>query len=302
MDESKGPLGHIAALATVTIWGGSFLAIVTLLNDFSPFEIIFFRFLLATAMLYLIYPKPMGKLTRKQHLTFAGAGFAGVTVYFLMQDFALIHTQASNVGVIVAVSPMFTGLLAWMLRRSGRPSGWFFLGFFVAICGISAIRFSEQTLSINALGDFLAVLAALSWAVYCMFTERISGFGYHTIQTTRRIFLYGLAFLTPTMLLSDFSFDISRFATVPNIASILFLGIGPSALCFVFWNFAVKRLGPVKTTLYIYLVPLITVVVAVSFLDEVLSTVQIIGIALAISGLLISNIKSKAPTTKTLEG
>ena len=68
--------------------------------------------------------------------------------------------------------------------------------------------------------------------------------------------------------LFNFKLDLSRFANMTYLLNILFLGLGASALCFVTWNFAVKILGAVKTSICIYLVPVITVVASVLIIHE----------------------------------
>ncbi|MCL2367413.1 MAG: DMT family transporter, partial [Oscillospiraceae bacterium] len=96
---NKQFLGHIMAMISIFVWGFSYVPIVVLLREFSPFEILFFRFALAVVALYLIYPKRMKKTTRREELLFAAAGLSGVTLYFLLQDFALLNAAVSNVGV-----------------------------------------------------------------------------------------------------------------------------------------------------------------------------------------------------------
>ena len=292
--KNKHLLGHIAALGTICVWGFAYVAIVILLRAFTPVEILLFRFTLAAAALYIIYPKSMGKTTWRQELHFAGAGLAGVTLYFLMQDFALLNTTASNVGVIVAVAPVFTALLSWRLLRDSRPAGTFFLGAVIALGGLGLVSFAGNRVELNPLGDFLAVFAALCWAVYCVITKKINGFGFHIIQTTRRIFLYGLLFLIPALLAMDFRLGLERFTEPQNVASFLFLGLGASAACFVFWNFSVQQLGPAKTSVYIYLVPLVTVTASVLLLGESVGLLKGIGIVFALAGLVISNRRGAA--------
>jgi len=293
LSESKTLLGHIAALTCICVWGVSFVMIVTLLQSFTPVEILLFRFGLAMLALHLIYPKRMGKTTRKQELFFAAAGLTGVVSYFLAQDFALLYTAASNVSVIVAISPVFTVFLTWWFLRKGRPRGVFFLGAALAVGGIALINFAGRQLELHPAGDFLAVLAALSWAVYSVLMKRIGGFGYHTIQATRRVFLYGLLFLIPVLLLSDVRLGLERFLELPNLGSILYLGLGASAVCFVLWNFALDQLGPVKVSVYVYLVPLVGVVASVLFLGETLTWLSVSGIVLVLAGLALSNRKPR---------
>ncbi|MCL2569286.1 MAG: DMT family transporter [Oscillospiraceae bacterium] len=299
--EKKQWLGHIAVLTAVCIWGFAFVPIVVALRSFTPAELLFYRFSLATAALYLIYPKSMGKTTWRQELLFAAAGLTGVTMFFLLQDFALLVTAASNVGVIAAVSPMFTALLSWGFLNTGRPAKAFFLGAGMALFGIALISFSGSRLELSPIGDFLAVLMALCWAVYCIFTKQIAAFGYHVIQTTRRIFLYGLFFLLLILFFLDFRLGIERFLEPVNLASMLFLGFGPSALCFVLWGYGVKQLGPTKTSVYLYLIPLVSVVASVLFLGERIIWMNALGILLALLGLVVSNRKARQAETVLVE-
>lgn len=73
-----------------------------------------------------------------------------------------------------------------------------------------------------------------------------------------------------------------------NLFNLLYLGIGASALCFVLWNWAVKLLGAVKSSVYIYLTPVITVATAYIVLDEQLAPVALCGVFLTLAGLVVS--------------
>ena len=76
-----------------------------------------------------------------------------------------------------------------------------------------------------------------------------------------------------------------------NLFNILFLGLGASALCFVTWNSAVRILGAVKTSVYIYMVPVITVTTSVIILREEITRIAVFGIVLTLAGLFISENK-----------
>lgn len=98
--------------------------------------------------------------------------------------------------------------------------------------------------------------------------------------------------MMPLVLLSDFNFNLSRLADLSNLLNMLYLGVGASALCFVTWNFALKQLGAVKTSIYIYMVPVITVTTAAIILKEALTPAAIAGTILTTFGLIISEFKS----------
>jgi len=281
--------GHISAVITILIWGTTFISTKVLLNSFSPIEILFYRFLIGFLILFLIYPHRMKTNGLKQELLLIGAGLTGVTLYFLLENIALTYTMASNVGVIISIAPIVTAIVAHFFLKSEKLHSNFFIGFLTSIVGIALITFNGSfALDLNPLGDILAMLAAILWAVYSIITRRISQLGYNTIQTTRRTFLYGLIFMLPALYIFKFQWGFDRFTQPINLLNILFLGFGASALCFVTWNTAVKTLGAVRTSVYIYMVPVITIVTSMVVLQEKITGIAFVGIVLTLLGLLLS--------------
>lgn len=285
----KKQTGHLAALLTILIWGTTFISTKILLEDFQPVEILFFRFVMGYVILLAVYPHRLEKLSRQQEMTFIAAGFCGVCLYYLLENVALTYTMASNVGVIISVAPFLTAILAHLFMKSEEKLQMnFFIGFIVAMIGIMLISFNGSQLKLNPLGDILAFAAAFVWACYSILTKKVSSFGLPVILTTRRTFFYGVLFMMPALFLFDFQLDMSRFTDMNNLLNILYLGIGASALCFATWNYAVKMLGAIKTSIYIYMVPVITVITSVLVLKEMATWISIVGTVLAVAGLFLS--------------
>ena len=94
--------------------------------------------------------------------------------------------------------------------------------------------------------------------------------------------------MLPVLALSGARPDLACLLDPVDLGNLLFLGLGASALCFVTWNFAVKELGAVKTSVYIYLVPVITVAASVAILDEPFTWMTGVGMALTLMGLFLS--------------
>ncbi len=283
--------GHVAALFTLIVWGTTYISTKVLLKDFQPVEILLFRFVMGLIALFIAYPHTLKWTTTKQEVTFALAGLSGLTMYYLLENVALTYTSASNVGVIISVAPFFTAVLSGIFLKEEKPSWSFYLGFVVAMGGICIISFNGAELNLNPRGDFLALVAAFVWALYAVLSKKIAGYGYNIIQSTRRIFTYGIIFMLPCLFFFDFRLDLSRFSNGVNLLNMLYLGICASAVCFVTWNFAVKVLGAVKTSAYIYASPVITVVMSVIILKERVNALSATGIALTLAGLLLSDVK-----------
>lgn len=280
--------GHCAAFLTILIWGMTFISTKVLLADFLPIEILFFRFIIGFFTLFLLSPRRLKTKSIQEELTFAMAGLTGICLYYLLENIALTYTLASNVGVIISIAPFFTAMLSHFMLKEKNLQGTFFIGFLLAMAGIYLISFQGAQVKVNPLGDLLAIFAALLWAVYAVLSKKITGFSYATIPATKKIFFYGLLWMLPVVIYTGAPIQPDRFFNGINLCNLLFLGLGASALCFVTWNFSVKVLGPIRTSIYIYLVPVITVITSVLILHEALTTNALIGTALILVGLGIS--------------
>ena len=288
MNHDKTPTGHLAAFITILIWGTTFISTKVLLETFSPVEILFIRFVMGYLALWLVCPRTLKLDSRRQEPLFMAAGLCGITMYYLLENIALTFTLASNVGVIISIAPFFTAILSCLFLGGTRPGRQFFIGFLLAMAGIFLLSFGSSSLSINPMGDILAVAAAIIWAVYSTLTKKIRALCYGTIHTTRRTYFYGLIFMIPALALMDFNVSLSQVTSPLNLCNLLFLGLGASALCFVTWNLAVKILGSVRTSVYIYMVPVITTVSSALVLKEPVTMTAVCGIALTLAGLFLS--------------
>ena len=288
--------GHIAASTSVLIWGITFISTKVLLEDFTPIEILFYRFVFAYLLLFILSPKVIRPKKDKSELLYAAGGFC-VTLYFMFQNVGLVYTLASNAGVIVSVAPMFTAILAYFLISRDSLHRNFIIGFLITIVGVALISsYGNFILKLNPQGDIRMILGALSWAFYCNILVLINNKELSLIQHTRKVFFYGLLFMIPTLFSSEFHFGLSRFSDIAILGNTLFLAFGASALAFLTWNFAVGTLGSVKTATYLYFSPIVTVIASVIILHEPITWISLSGTILIIFGLIVSERKSRAQT------
>ena len=286
--------GHIFALFTAFVWGITFVSTKVLLTELTAVEILFFRFILGYVSLWIMYPHKNPYCGIKNELLYMAAGICGTTIYQFLENTAISLTQASNVSIIVSVAPLFTGIAAWVVFKEKIKKS-FVVGFVLAIFGIVLINFNGSVvLKLNPAGDLLAFGAALMWAIYTTLVKIINERNESVLGATRHIFFYGVLFIIPIMSVNGF--NVSAFTALLNtkiILNIAFLGILASAVCFVTWNFAVKQLGVVKASVYIYLIPVITLIFSIFVLREKIGVIGIFGMLLVFLGLIISEYKRK---------
>ena len=294
MNMSRNLRGHLAAGLCIFIWSITFISTKILLLDFSPTEIVFFRFALAYVMLFILSPRPIIPRFDRQEALYAAAGLCGVTLYFILQNIGLRYTLASNAGVICCIAPMFTAILAHLFGSGEKLRKRFVGGFCIAISGCFLISFNGSfVLKLNPLGDILILVATLSWAFYSNLLVLAENGRFTLIQSTRKIFFYGLLFLLIVLPFTDFQWGLSRFADPKNLFNMLFLGIVASGVCFLAWNYAVSVLGSVKCSVYIYINPVITIFFAALILAEPLTWIMAAGTALTLAGLVFSERKKQ---------
>ncbi|WP_297299206.1 DMT family transporter [uncultured Brachyspira sp.] len=279
---------YICTSFSILMWGITFISTKILLNDFSPIEILFTRFLLGLILLMIIYPKNNKIYSKKEELLFALTGLSGVTLYYLFENIALNYSLASNVGILVAIGPLFTGIFAAVfLKEKLKPN--FFIGFIFAIIGIAIITFNGKfVLKINPIGDMFALLAAVMWGIYSVLVKIMGDLGHRSITITKKTFIYGIIFMLPMMFLMKFNVSINDYLKPINLVNFIFLSFVACTLCFITWAYSTRILGAVKNNTYIYIIPIITLISSKIVLNENITIFAVIGVALILLGVIIS--------------
>lgn len=288
--KNKSLIGNFMTLLTMIIWGTTYISTKILLQNLQPMEILFYRFIIAYFTLLLIYPKFKKFHKFKEELLFVAAGITGITLYYLVENIALKYTLASNVGLFSAMAPILTAILSNLFIENEAFIKELLYGFIISILGVFLVIFNGQfILKLNPLGDFLAILAALIWAVYSIILKKINNkYDYNYIYITRKIFFYGVLFMIPLMFAFKINLKLNKLI-IPNVLfNILFLSLIASALCFVMWNIGVNFIGTIKASNYIYIVPLITVIASIIILKESINSIVMLGAILILLGLYIS--------------
>ena len=289
---STAARGHLAALFSIIVWAMTFVSTKVLLTDLTAMEVTFIRSILAYFALAVFSPHPIKTHGLKGELPFILSGLSGVTAYFLFQNIGLTFTTATNSSIILNLIPVITALLAWWIlkdRTGIHPL--FFVGSVLAMAGITIISLSGGTAGLHLFGDLLTLGAAFVWGFYTLLSPKVNGSGFSVIQVTRRIYFWGL--MIPAMFAFRFRPDIHILLRPDILLNLLFLGIGASAVCFVTWNCAIRQLGPVKVSLYVYVQPVITVIASAFILRETMTGDLLLGIVLSLTGVILSGIRPR---------
>ena len=277
---------HLYALFAVTVWGATFVSTKVLIGfGLSPAEIFLIRFLMAYICLL---PFAKGKLwadSWQDELRFAGVGITGGSLYFLAENMALEYAPASNVSLIVCSAPVWTALLLALLYRNERMNARQIWGSVVAFLGMVLVVLNGRfVLQIAPKGDLLALVAAWLWVLYSLIIKQI-GHRYKALFITRKTFFYGLLTILPWFLHEPFTVDWATLWQPLVAGNLLFLGVVASMLCYLVWAVAMRELGAVRATNYIYLNPLITILTAAICIAERITPIALLGAGLILYGM-----------------
>ncbi|GAE27602.1 permease of the drug/metabolite transporter [Halalkalibacter wakoensis JCM 9140] len=282
-------------LITATLfWGGNAVVGRFLAPDLSPITISFIRILFSVAVILPFIFTPLKKEWQqvKKHIgLFFWFAVTGVIGYNIMSYWALSYTTAINVAILNSLSPVFMIFLSFIIMRE-YPKRNIILAVIFSLIGIVWVMFDGSITRLMQIewniGDVIMLGGVLSWAVYSILLVRkklnihpLALFGYSSI--------FAVILLAPFTLYEWIKYEsVFSIATGTQWLALLYLGIFPSIISFVFWNRSVFLMGPAKCSVYMNLTAIFAAILGFIFINEALSFAQVIGGALIFSGVYIA--------------
>jgi drug/metabolite transporter (DMT)-like permease len=287
--ERKRITAYIEVTFAVIVWGASFIATKLALRDVSPVTIVWLRFAIgviilgfATAIRHqFTFPK------KRELIYFALLGFLGITFHQWLQSTGLVTAQASTTAWIVATTPVFIAILSWIFLREKLGKLQVF-GIVLAALGVLLVV-SKGDLkglfngSFGTSGEILIMISAPNWAVFSILSRR----GLQKHQATLMMFFVmsiGWLFTSILFFTGGGVAEIGHLSWKSLIA-IGFLGIFCSGLAYIAWYDGLQAVPAAQVGAFLYLEPLVAVIVAWTVLGESLMLVTLLGGAIILLGV-----------------
>lgn len=280
------------AILTSAIWGTTFISSKLLLQEgLSPAAIMILRFVLAYV---LMLPFVRGKWfcrSLKDELLMVLLGISGGSLYFLLENTALVYTQASNVAIIIAATPLLT-MLTVNLLDGGKGASKRLYGYsLMSLAGVALVILNGNfVLKLNPIGDLLTFGAVVTWVIYSIIIAKVQE-RYSSWMITRKIFFYGVVTLLPYFLIEPWDVTWEMMSRPMVWGNIAYLGVLASLGCYMMWNIVIKRLGAVDATNYLYINPIVAMITANLLLGERITPLAIAGTALILVGVYLAERK-----------
>ncbi|MEU3309819.1 DMT family transporter [Nocardiopsis sp. NPDC006832] len=284
-DQSRSRAALVAAGTTVVLWASAFVAIRAAGEHFSPGSLALGR--LAVACLALL---PIVLLTRRgrpPRAAWPGILWSGVLwfgVYMVALNQGEQEVDAGTAALVVNLGPVLIALLSARLLGEGLPRP-LVAGTLVAFCGAAVIGLSTaEHEGSSALGVLLCLVAAVGYAIGVVAQKP-------ALRHTDALQVTAYACLVGTLCCLPFIGTLaSEVAVAPwrATATVVYLGLFPTALAFTTWAFALSRMPAGRLGATTYLVPTLVVAMSWALLGETPVPGALVGGALCLVGVAVS--------------
>ena len=293
----------IKALFAVIVWGASFVATKISLQYVAPTALVWIRFAMGVVILgfavglHRQFSLPKGR----DWGYFALLGFLGITFHQWLQSTGLLTAQATTTAWIITSTPIFIALLGFLILKESLA--WYqAAGIILAAFGVLLVvtKGNLSTLTAGRFGtpgDFLVMISAVNWAVFSTLSR--PGLKKHP-ATLMMFYVMTFGWIFTSILLFTNS-GIGQITSVPwdGWVAILFLGILCSGVAYIFWYDALKLLPVAQTGAFLYLEPIVTVIVAALIIRESILLATLIGGIIILIGVWLVN--RTGPSVQVIE-
>lgn len=272
-------------MISVCLWGSSFIADKIALQTFSPLFLCLIRFMISSAVLLLIRlgKKDFRRPDTEDMKKIAAAAFLGISVYYAIENIAVNMTSAADASVISAAYPLLT-ILTGIVFYHFRPSRNQIAGILMACIGVLILTVSSSSENSSLVGNLMMAFNGFLWAMYNYLTGRISR-SCDNFSVTYLQILIGTACFIPLLFLEHVSIGP---LTVSSVLAVVYLALCCSLAALLLYNYGLRNTDPATAAALMNLIPVAGVVLSSLILKETITVRHILGGAIIIAGVFVS--------------
>lgn len=289
MREKSSIVPTLALAFAMLLWASSFVALKYAFVSYDPMVVVFSRMFIALAFVLIFFNKVFSGLSFSRSdakYLFVMALFEPC-LYFIFEAEALINTTASQAGVVTSLMPIMVGIGAWAWLGEKITKN-VIIGALMAMAGVIWLSLSAQSSSSapNPIyGNFMEFLAMVMAMGYALTLKKLSSKFGPLFLTSFQV-LVGSIFFAILLLFKGTRIP-TEFPLIPTL-TVAYLGVVVSFGAYGLYNYGVSKMEVSKASLFINLIPVLSVALGYLILDEVLGLSQILGAVVILMGVYIS--------------
>lgn len=284
-------LAVVAAIVTVLLWSSSFVVIRFVGETLSPGAMAFTRLAAGAVVLVVIALRYRRPIPRGRALGLViGYGLLWFAAYTVLLNWAEQHLDAGTAALLVNFAPILVAVFAGLFMGEGFPKP-LVIGILIAFAGVLLIALGGSGGSHNdKLGIILGLITAVLYAAGVLMQK----VALRTVDAVTATWVGCLAGLLATVPFAPQAIDELADASAGAITGVIFLGVGPTAIAFLTWAYALTRTDAGKMAATTLAVPAIAIGLSWLFLGEVPTPLGLVGGAMALTGVAISRRRPRA--------
>ncbi len=275
-------------------WAGAFIAGKYSVGTFSPGMLTFLRFGIASVIIMVVLRVRSPKdwiLQKDQLMPVLILGLVGMIGYHILFFEALKYTTASNASMVAAMNPILTAFIASRLTGESFSVKKILL-ILVAFSGV-VLTLTNWDLGVITrhemnVGDLIMLVAVSCWAVYSVLVKKFMT-GFTPLKLTAYTFLSCTVMMMPFILFNPRNYSDLASAPPAAIAAVLYMAIFPTVIGYLIQQMSIRNVGASRTNIYINLVPVFSLMLAVSILGEPVSMQKIVSSGMIIAAVFLYN-------------
>ncbi len=296
-NQKSNTVGILCAVGCETLYGLSYIFTKQATACASELALLGWRFFLAVLVMSLCVLLDFIKvnLKGKPLKPLLLVALCSPCVYFIAETIGISHTTASESGVFLACIPV-ASLIASTLILKEKPSKMQLIGILITLAGVLITVFAvSASSSLSVLGYAFLLVAVVSYALYSVFVDKAAA--YTGAEITYVMLLSGAAlFVLLAVAEAGFHGTLSELVRLPFqessfLIAILYQGIGCSVLAFFLSNLAISKIGVNRTSSFIGIATVVSILAGALLLKESFTVYQIVGAIVIIAGVYTANIK-----------
>ncbi len=276
------------------VWGFSFLLIALALNSFPPLTLVCLRLVVGAGILYLLMHWQGLFLPRELRWWsyFTLLSILGNLVPFLLISWAEVHIASGQVGLLMALMPISTMVLAHFFVDYERLTARRLIGVFAGFLGVTVLVGGDALSGlggVSLVAQLAVVAAGFAYAVNSVYAKRLPSINGLVMATGSLI--VGSLIMVPLTLLIDQPWELQVSAA--SWAAVIALGLFSTGLATWVYFLLVSDCGPNFLSLCNYIIPALSFAAGAILLGEAVNSWQFIGMIAICSGIAISRPKKR---------
>ena len=297
--QSNVILGCLCALGCETLYGLSYMFTKQATEFASAFALLGWRFFVAAVVMTVVVLCGAVKLNLKgkRLKPLLLVALFSPCIYFITETIGISHTTSSESGVFLACIPVVS-LIASTLILKKKPAKVQVAGISITLIGVIITVVAVGTSSsLSVIGYALLLIAVISYALYCVFVDKASEFSGAEI-TYIMLIAGAVLFVTLAIVEAVTTGAVTELISLPFnkgefLIAILYQGIGCSVVAFFLSNVAIANIGVDRTSSFIGVATVVSIIAGAVILKETFTSMQIVGAVVIIIGVYVANSKIK---------